>query len=743
MNLALDVILAQAGAVAASNAINAPFASVNGPTSDFFGGSQFEGWSANYASQPTVSTPVAFTVARQGWTATDSASADTTATTAPLDTFYVTTTIRQSWPNNASQSALSAALSDYIYSTDTPSGSATNGSTLVSPKPIARWALPGRRTVGNSVRLEVVAFHRNARAGKQVSHVVFTATDGSHTVTATVATPTILNYTGDQNAVVGYGVDLNVTALNDNASFTVDAVVYPHIGASSASQRRTVDGTAANEWEFATKTFLKSTSKAASPPLVYVISGGTDDVVGTDGKGTVAQVGVQKVSTTAATAKANGFATLKSAVEALKAATTITGGVTDGCEVRISNVTLAVGSGMTAGTYQTASEVVITRDPAVARGSCILSFGATTPNLRQSWVKFKDLTIDRAGGTGQPSMTAPGQLVTENCDFNNSSRASQFIGSATIAQAWVGVAITNGTATLLGASTTPQALVRGCTGSGLTFEGQCIIGNALPVAGSATSATANRRNNSIIAFNKFNSLDISGGPAFGGFDSNDIDGLAFCQNLLEPTGTTSNPQFRPSGDDAASNLTHVVVHNNTFAGGGDNGRLNMFYNETNNTLRTQKFISFKGNIEGAGYYLKTDWFHGANDGNVEGFTVGSPSTFIGNWAMYYGAGCQGNFSQYNTPSDTIEALVFAGRGSLIGTNFNTPQITFANLFTANAAVTWNGTIYTAGAGNGTYTLTNTGANTAKGIVEVGLFAYTLDGVARALTADHPGALSAA
>jgi hypothetical protein len=728
MSLGLGLWLSSGGS-SGPVTIPAPFASVNGPTSDPYGGAKYEGWSANYSAQPTVPSPVAFTVSRPGYSGTDSSSADTTATTTYLDTMYVTTTVRQPWPNQTSQSALTAALSEYIYSTDTPSGSVTNNCTLTSPKPVAKWALPGRRVVGNSVRLEVVAFHRDARNGKPVSHVVFTATDGTNTVTATVATPAILAYTNDQNPVIGYGVDLDITSLNDNASFTVDAVVYPWIGNSTASQRRSVDGTSGQLWEFSTQTYLKNTSRAASPPFAYITAAGND--------------GTGVVSTTAATAKATPFATLKGALEGLKAQVT----TTDGCQVRISNHTVAWGpTASAAGTYQTVGEVIITRDPDVARASCVLSFGGSTVSHRHSWMRFTDLTIDRAGGTSQPNFVNPAQVTFDNCDFNNSSRASQIIANATSVTHWIGIAFTNATTQILSAGTTPVGIIRGCTGSGLQVETCCVIGNTLTGNLGSVSTTATRSSNAVLAFNKFQAL--GGATVPFGWGNLDATGVAIVQNLFEYTSATGNAVVRPSGDDATGNLTHFVIHNNTFAGAGVNGRLNMFYDETDFVRRNHTLVSFKGNVCGSGYYIKADWFHGASDGNPEGYTIGSPSQAIGNWSIYYGAGCVANFSNYATASPDTEAQVYAGDNSLIGTSTSTPQVTngtgLSSLFTNNQAVTFDGVVtYTAGAGSGGYLLADNVANVARGIMESRLLPFTLDGVARLTASDHPGAFSAA
>jgi hypothetical protein len=108
MSLGIGIGLPFGGAAASGGPvpIDAPFASVNGTGA-------YDSWSAEYAATPSVPSPVAFTASREGYDASGN-------TTTYLDTLYVTTRVRQPYPNQASNSALTVALSDYIYSTDTP-----------------------------------------------------------------------------------------------------------------------------------------------------------------------------------------------------------------------------------------------------------------------------------------------------------------------------------------------------------------------------------------------------------------------------------------------------------------------------------------------------------------------------------------------------------------------------------------------------------------------------------------------
>ena len=150
-----------------------PFASVNAL-----------GWNVNYAATPPSLNPLTtFSVSRAGFS-------DTGTATTITDTLTATQRTRQAFPNQASLTALTVALSDYILSTDTVSG-ATNNSTETMPKPICNWAMLDRQLIGNSLTLEVTGNHWSARSGRPFRCVVFTASDGTNTVTATATTMTV------------------------------------------------------------------------------------------------------------------------------------------------------------------------------------------------------------------------------------------------------------------------------------------------------------------------------------------------------------------------------------------------------------------------------------------------------------------------------------------------------------------------------------------------------------------------
>jgi len=128
------------------------------------------GWDVNFTSPPTmdpVGAPKYLYAIRQGYNTSGGATSFT-------DTLILTQRIRQAYPNHASLDASRVALTDYVYSTDTVTN-VTNNSAETSPKPIANWVTPHRAVVGNSISVEIVAAHRNARSGVQVACVVFRA----------------------------------------------------------------------------------------------------------------------------------------------------------------------------------------------------------------------------------------------------------------------------------------------------------------------------------------------------------------------------------------------------------------------------------------------------------------------------------------------------------------------------------------------------------------------------------------
>ncbi len=183
---------------------------------------------------------------------------------------YATKQTRKAYPNNAQNEESTSGgnvtvrvwLNDFIYSTDKSGignsgtdivaevqagfytqGTAnnakrnltvTNSSTLPHRKVIANWTWPGyHRITGSDFTLRCCAFHHHGNYGRPVRCVVFSATDGTNTVTQTVLSPTIDGSMPDQVPVQEYIATLSTSTLTQGAVITCNFIAYPWVGDST------------------------------------------------------------------------------------------------------------------------------------------------------------------------------------------------------------------------------------------------------------------------------------------------------------------------------------------------------------------------------------------------------------------------------------------------------------------------------------------------------------------------------
>lgn len=674
-----------------------------------------EGWSVTYSSPPAGDFDP---VGNPRYVAANRAGYDSSAAAVSYSELLVLTRrVRLPYPNQGTLDASRSAMSDYLYSTDSVTG-VVNNSGESSPRPIANWAMLDRETVGNSVHLEVAAFHRNARAGQQVAAIVFRASDGTNTVTQVVGAMTRSARASDLNPVLVYQCDLDISSLADGA-ITVNANVYPWIGGAAS----VLDSAAqSGRREFSPRFFNKSVSRAASPPLAYVSTTGND--------------GTGVVSTTAATASAAPFATIVGALNGLVAATGVTGGVVDGCEIRVGAGNFPLGSTTTT-RPQTRACVTITRDPNTARSSAVVSWGAASARLRLGaaggWCRLKDVTVQRTGTLTWTGETASILEVDfENVAFDGGSNNVAIMGSNVSGVRFNGAAVTNAAGlSVFNAGTFEIRMLRGVSvdRNSTAVEGWLVLGSSITRPGTLTVGTRTA-SGSIVAFNQLRS-PTAVANTWGVGASSDVSGAAFVQNLVEATHTTvSTAGIVVSPDSASGNNTHIVMHNNTATGAFTAARQNFFYDE-GPTARFSRLQSVKGNIWPQINH-KGDVFRGANESGADA------STRVGNWAYLYGVGCQGEFSQYIDADiggiGGSFAQAYPGLAASIGassTARNDP------LFVNYQGTTYNGTTYTAGAGGGDYTLL--AGSPCVGRLTAGVLPFDLAGNARSPTADSTGA----
>lgn len=696
--------------------IPAPFASVNGPTQGPSAG-PYESWSAEYAGTPVVAnpdgvSPTQFDVTRQGFDATGNAISTT------VDRFTVTSRVRQPYPNQAgAPQPHTVALSDYIYSTDTVAGTATNNSTFISPKAVGNWAMPDRAVVGNSLAWEVVAGHRNARGGKQIACAIPRVTGKIAGVTTTVtyaAVSTITKSTScpmDYGSVLVLGSTLDVSNFDDTQQLTLNVKLYPIIGAA-ASVYDSGDGTFTARKDFSPRYFYRHTSKAASPPVIYVSSTGNNSTA--------------VVSTNDATARANPALTFKGAITKVQAF-----GACDGLEIRCQAGSWMI-DGPASGTLtQAVGWMKFTRDPLVAKNLVTLTFGSSamdylsintgltnTPNT--SAVIVDDVQVVRtAGFKFYIGTVIRNELFWRNVTFDNGGFSGTYLD---LGDDYIfGMTLTGASGNFLGAAAAGQHRIQrglSMTSSG-TIEVSTMLGCNIPGANSFTPSNGLTCEGQVICFNK---LDGNTGELFVAQDPVTY-GVLWDQNETAFISTTADAPFAVSNDAKTNNTKNVLMRGNTLAGAWVYGRWNVFYDWLG-TARTNILHDVRGNI--------------IVQINTKGDVAQTDGTRLGNWAFLYGVGCQGNFSQYIDANSgglgTAFAQAYPGLGCNIGTS---STVTNDPKFTTPQATTWNGSTATAGTVGGDYSVQV--SSPCKAMMASAVWPFDLLGNARLTTLDTTGA----
>lgn len=668
-----------------------------------------DGWSAEWAggTPPTFTpdtNPQTISVTRGGYDATGAYSPSR-----HVDVLTFTRRKRQAYPNQATDTPTTVVLDDYLYPTDSIAG-VTNNSTETSPVPVANWTMPHRTVVGNALALEVVAFHRNARAGRFVACVIFTATDGTTTVSQTVSATTLSARAGDQQPLPVFAATLDITGLTPGL-ITANATVYPWIG-DAASVLRSADSSALRD--FSPRFFLKNTG---AKTLYYVKTTGND----TTGAG----------STDPATASATPFATILGALNKAHTDLGATTGI-DMAEIRVGDDggTPFVLTSTAATRTQKIAAVTITRDPTVPRANARVSWGtaAFRPRLGGSLVspittgalRFTDVGVVRTGASAINGEAATRlEMFWENISLDNGGFGAWMASSD---NHFHGVTVTNGGGGWLNNTNGETRIIRGVSADLVDggWELWNVVANNLTRAGLASRRVKTAPH--ILFQNKFPDHSIASGivTLFTDNAGETVTGAWTFQNLFELTRTGAGPTLRSSADGVTrGNTDHCGWGRNTVTGQGSAGRYNFFYdNNTDGDRRNHRRMWHQGDI--------------ATQLNTKGDVDITTAAAIGNFAYSHGVGCLGNWTQFstNTSAFGVEQQVYPGLGSRIGTSTTTrndPGFTDYRGLSAGGA----------GVGRGDYRLTPGAAG--RGIVRTGVISHDLAGQPRPTTNDTPGA----
>jgi len=710
----------------------------SGPAAVPFQTIRADGFSLD-ASDPTAAVGQTYAVTRNGYDA--SANAITFS-----DTLSVTDRMRTVWNVGWTSAgtvpvddATRCASSDYIYQGETCVG-ATNNSTVVSPTPVAAWVNIERQLIGNSITLEVVAGHRDARGAKPVACVTGTLTDGTNTVTAISATPVISSYAGDVQPLwvyeLTFATDTPGNVLASDVLLTANAKVYPHVGVAASVADSSLSS---DRRGFSPRYFIKNVSRLASPPIAYVSTGGTSGGVW---------------STTAATAEATPFDTLENARLQIAVQSGVTGGYVDGCEIRLMAGSHAAVLGTTAtnSTCKVAS-LVITRDPNASRATAIMTLGGANSRARLSLgsllpvssgaMLFRDITITRTSSSFQGEAASQLEVRFDQCNIDNSSNTAWLSNSHDYHYgSTITTSLASSTWLSQNGATNMHRMWRGVTCLNARISNINMFYNFASLwynTGALLSVVSGNQSGVMRVNNKYMNINYTSG-GYEGFAaaidaSENFTGIYIAGNVYEPIPAVAS--YTGSGVSAdeqqSGSTTHFISHNNTILGAAASFRCNELY-DTSTTLRTHVLQSVKGNIMPQ-LNTKGDWFFAVNLGNPGGLAT----SHVGNWGYLYGVGCAGNHVMYidaggSGPGGSI-TQAYMGANSTMGTSA-TAKVD--PLITTYAAVDYVAGVLTAGAGGSVFTLQ--GGSPCKNKLPYAVMPFDLAGTARSASGtDSTGA----
>lgn len=698
-----------------------------------------EGWSGEYRvpgdlpamntsspseMDPEGASPKLFLVSRPGFTATG-------ATTTYTVSYLITKRKRQVYPNYTLAEPASVVFDDYVYATDNIT-SVTNNSTVLSPKPIAAVATPSHVLVGNTIGagtaapVEVVVFHRDFQSNRQAACVKIRANDGTTQTPWVVIASTKKSTTiEDANPIEVYELPATDISALATGPFWLEFEVLPWIGTDNANHAlssilRSEDNWAAGTTQrtFTRRYFHKDVARAATPPLARVDPAGNDST------------GVW--STNAATAQATPFLTATGAHAAIMHASRgvpATGGVATGCRIQI-NGAVNVGSATAVSNPQGGAGVVIERAPGVSRASAVLTMNnsyrpAMTCSVSgiEPHLTITDLTLQRTSNTaalyGEAATIMGWQLVNLRLIDTTTGAVTPYTNSN---GSLFGVAIDpGGTMNWLTEQNKEVRILRGVTAdlNNNSPMQWVTIGCSLSRVGGGNMRVATE---GLITYsNKY--LAVSGSATVIGVSAatagDIITGVVVLQNLVELTGTGSNPAIRLSADNANGAIAHLVCGHNVVPGFGGNGRENFLYDESTGTNRRQhRLIRFVGNIW-LQINTKGDRFVSSTD------PTEAPNR-TGNFAYMNGVGCEGEWTQFCSADGGVLGTAFSQMHPGLRASLGTSLTVRNDPLFVNYQATTSGP--TAGAGGGDYRLQ--AGSLARGRVSRRGLAFDLAGAPR-------------
>lgn len=642
------------------------------------------GWLADWASgtPPTFapnSSPISIAATQQGFTATAGTPGSVTATTYTSN-YIPTLRYRDPAPGEATLKAAQVVLNDFLYSTTSLS------SATASPKPVAQWTTAGRQlidTANPTATGGVIAAHRDGIAAVQV---ILRDVNGLE-ITQTITAPSWVQRPGDFTGVEEYTYSIDCSTLA-NGVIRRRFKVYPRFGGAASvldSDDVTVHTRAAAsllDWK-------------GVKYYVYV------DTAGNDTTGAV--------STNVATAAATPCQTIAGAIA--RAGAVMPGNRIPGLEITLNAGTFT-STNVSFGTYQNVdtAEVIITRNPSVARANVILTF-STQALYWMQYLRLQDLTMERTGNVNFAGQLN-GQLVLRDITWTTINTPTTVLQPTIPVYYEGGITFPSGVALANHLLGTNIWMIRGCQGGSQSALSNMINYHiaGCRILGAAVGPNSQSESNGLCVESYLSQATTASSAPLNCFTTAGLTATGYLLRNLVIEHTSSNANNPSVGlalspDGTGSSTVHVMVYNVTVAGVANAGRINFGYDESSGTTRRSHSLWRVEGCLGPQFNHKSErfvWYSQSNADSVNRIGahpvtmgVGFGANFVcaldaaGAFAGQSRVGATGNFSQEFDGIGTIKATT---------TTRIDPK------YTAPACTTLSGSTYTSGAGGGVYTL---------------------------------------
>ena len=667
---------------------------------------------------------------------------DATGTTTVARTIYGGAILRRQYSAQASPQAANDgvtltvyfSLSDWIYAGSTITAAAAasgfygasasgaiaapaNNSTLAYTKALLdvlndqHDVAPGSATFP----VEVVAYHRHMRNGRQVARVEVTATDASgHTsATAVSSTPALSLMQTQGNLAESFRLNVALANLNQGEPCIANIRVFPWIGDESAVLDLVRDGvnvtgavqTANSQTPLR---FLCDKTGGYTGAVAYVKAGATGGAVGDRG---------------------TPFPTINAALAALPAWNNANKGHNDhsGSKIRLMDDGAggAVAHTPSANLTATAGHcwTDIEADPLnTAAVTVNINAARTTADLLRWKVKVTQAAAGNYLNGGSANNYVRQSVWGADLDVSAGTSIPLFmqIGLIYLSNTRL-IGVTNGAATCMGGygvtrtqcakalgvlmDPTTNVSIKPFSAIGCKFTRTVMIEHNY-----STVPNWDSMDGMVVANNHFLNMQVALVLAR---DNAVARGLAVVQNVMERAVTgTSQPALQIGGDGGTAAVDNVVFAYNTIPGKDGSCRANVMYTDVDaaSGLLKRGFVN-RFNLL-AQLNCKTDTFTGVPSGSV------TAKGRVGNWENRYTVGHLGWVALMGDANGNAAASSGGYLGDYlqpsIAPNVGTGAVTFTDDKSG-----------TTGAGGGTYSLTG-GANAAFNRVPAGLSGLSFD-----------------